>query len=824
MAEKKAYETRPSLTSLQSKPESSLSCVYSFTVSSTDGRIYFPGPIDLRGFSLEDITITPDYIQVYGPGHSPKPGTRLNRPAVITLFQSPAVKSLTKEEARLRVQRFGGQLRMVDPVRGYVEFAVEHFTRYGLDEEESEEEIPPPEPMADAMEDNDSDRFSFSPQPHQGKRAKEEESEGQPYEEFETMEEAAPMSVSTVPISYPELKVAFAPNGRMLVGGAFLLQTPPCNQATLHLLDLHLECTSAVSHPTELPVVQSHTYSQLIKMWTAFVARLFNSGESIPDYEYLVQLWSLVNTLFGDPAVNITEFVSNPVYMQETIQRHEAEDFAINNNDDLVQLKRRRALYYWLKLFCRSSPSPIASPYRKILELVSCASPVEAVNLAMDTKNFNLAALLSQTPRHCFTKLMESQLDHWMRSRVDQFMDPDLKTLYEVLAAQFNSVTGLDWKRLFTLVFIYGTAHNSHISEAYKRFFEECVLRQQTKVASTYRSNVVDACYQLLQLVYDPHLFLRQFDGLLNPYSHSRSLEFGHSWLLSQALSEIYTLELFPIESGSRSPFDVAVSSDITRRFLQELLDSGRWEWAAYVMIVGNFPSIQFSGILTRYIDLFQGSDQEKVNTMHKLEFCRERLHVPVRLLAECRALNAEYNQVYEDAYRYYLQADDPESAYELLIREVGPTCIIRYPEAQRLKKELIGAIMELEGLSRVLPTLRLSVQAYHDYCDLLIDAESLEKGEFVGHRLDELLSRMYEVSMAIKKLPTETILQTAAKSEMAERLGRLYLQYKQLSPSWNFDLGEQMESCLYDGSMHSSAELLQTHMSALLDVRHATS
>ena len=817
------YVFSPSLASLSSKSEASLSCLSSFTVASTDGRIHFPGPIDLRGFSLTDITIAPDYIQVYGPGHTPNPGTRLNRPAVVTLFHSPAVMKLTKEQARLRVQHFGGQLRTVDTSKGLVEFQVQHFTRYGLDDE-SEEEIPQAQMAEELVEENESDRFSFSPQPHPGKRAKEEESESPFSEDNEPMVEA-PLSLPAIPHSFPELKVAFSPSGRMLVAGTFLLQLPQSNPAALQLLDLHLHCTSASARPGDLPLVQRHSYSQLVKMWTGFVARLFNTGETLPDYQYLVQLWSLVNVLFGDPAVNISEFVSNAGYMQDTIRRHDSEDFAINNNDEAVQLKRRQALYYWLKLFARAAHSPMASNPRKILELMAAASPTEATALAIETGHYSLASLLAQTSRHCFTKLIESQLRHWAQTKVDQFIDPDLKVIYEVLAANFENVKGLDWKRLFTLVFLYVSAHNMPIAEAYKRFFSDSVLKRQTTIMSEYRPEVKDACYQLLQLLEDPKLFSSELEGLLNPFSHSRYLEFGHSWLLSQALCDIYALELFPTGPSAHDPKEMPLSADVTCRFLRELLDSGRWEWAAYVMLVAGFSAAQFSSILSRHVDLIRCSDKSKVDTMHKLEFCRERLQVPTRLLAECSALNAEYNQAYEEAFRYYLQADDPESAYELLIREVGPACIIRYPEAQRLQKELIGAITELEGLGRVLPTLRLSVQAYRDYCQLLLEAEFLTQAEQdKAQRVQEFLPRLYEVSAAIKKLPTETLLQTVAKSEMAEQLGGLYLACKQQAQAWNFSVGRKLEASVYDGSMHGSAELLQTHMSALLDARLSTS
>ena len=824
MGEQLAYETSPSLASLQSKSEASLSCLSSFTVTSADGRIHFPGPIDLRGFSLKDITIAPDYIQVYGPGHTPNPGTRLNRPAVITLFHSPAVMKLTKEEARLRVQYFGGQLRTVDVSKGRVEFQVQHFTRYGLDDDSEGEEMQQAPMTEELVDENESDRFSFSPQPHQGKRAKEEEPESPFSEDNEPMIEA-PAHVPAIPHCFPELKVAFSPSGRMLVAGSFLIQLPQSNQAALQLLDLHLHCTSASLRPGDLPVVQRHTYSQLVKMWTGFVARLFNTSDTVPDYQYLVQLWSLANVLFGDPAVNISDFVNNAGYMQDIIRRHEAEDFAINNNDEVVQLKRRQALYYWLKLFAKATSSPASSNYRKILELMAAASPTEAVALSIETGNYCLASLLSQTSRHCFSKLIESQLRHWAHTKVEQFMHPDLKTIYEVMAASFDSVRGLDWKRLFTLVFIYGSAHNAPITESYKRFFSDSVLKRQTETKSDFRADVKDACYQLLQLLEEPQLFSSQLEGLLNPYSHGRFLEFGHSWLLSQALSDIYALELFPTKPAAHDPIEVPLNADVTGRFLRELLDSGRWEWAAYVMLVAGFSATQFSTILSRYVDLIRCSDKSKVDTLHKLEFCRERLNIPTRLLAECSALNAEYNQAYEEAFRYYLQADDPESAYELLIREVGPACIIRYLEARRLHKELIGAIAELEGLGRVLPTLRLSVQAYRDYCQLLLDAEFLKQsGSDRPQRIQEFLPRIYEVSAAIKKLPTETQLQAAAKSEMAERLGSLYLTCKQQNQAWNFSVGRKLETSLYDGSMHGSAELMQTHMSALLDVRLSTS
>mmetsp|Transcript_38776 Transcript_38776/g.28667 ORF Transcript_38776/g.28667 Transcript_38776/m.28667 type:complete len:140 (+) Transcript_38776:481-900(+) len=123
-----------------------LQSVESFCISHPEfGSVEFAGKTDISGLDLGDlVTIEKQFVEVYQDSRHRKPrvGEKLNKQAVITLRQVKcrAGEDPLKKEDKLRqvIEKSNGQHISYDAVKEEWKFKVEHFTRYGLDEEDEE--------------------------------------------------------------------------------------------------------------------------------------------------------------------------------------------------------------------------------------------------------------------------------------------------------------------------------------------------------------------------------------------------------------------------------------------------------------------------------------------------------------------------------------------------------------------------------------------------------------------------------------------------------------------------------------------------------------
>eukprot|EP01105_Mastigella_eilhardi_P019859 TRINITY_DN468_c0_g2_i5.p1 TRINITY_DN468_c0_g2~~TRINITY_DN468_c0_g2_i5.p1 ORF type:complete len:1800 (+),score=412.55 TRINITY_DN468_c0_g2_i5:274-5400(+) len=142
------YYTKPALSQLSLMSDYQLGQVEDFTVGCTGiGSVRFVGQTDVRCLDLDLLVdFQPKMLTVYPEGvEKPEVGNGLNKSAVITLHgcfpksgRSGAARyAQTIEKA---TQRFGGRLISYSKDTGDWVFAVEHFSRYGLDDDDDEAE------------------------------------------------------------------------------------------------------------------------------------------------------------------------------------------------------------------------------------------------------------------------------------------------------------------------------------------------------------------------------------------------------------------------------------------------------------------------------------------------------------------------------------------------------------------------------------------------------------------------------------------------------------------------------------------------------------
>ncbi|KFM26371.1 Nuclear pore complex protein Nup98-Nup96 [Auxenochlorella protothecoides] len=129
---------------------------YTFVVGRRGlGSVAWLEPVDVRGLDLDDvITISRGGVEVYLEGPAKPPvGAGLNRPAEVTMLKifktdkatgqpvtnAAAVESFTRKLKRVTAEQ-GAQFVSYDPRTGTWRFTVEHFSRYGLFDDEDDDE------------------------------------------------------------------------------------------------------------------------------------------------------------------------------------------------------------------------------------------------------------------------------------------------------------------------------------------------------------------------------------------------------------------------------------------------------------------------------------------------------------------------------------------------------------------------------------------------------------------------------------------------------------------------------------------------------------
>jgi len=160
------YYTEPPLEDLMRLPSEKLRAIRDFVVGCQDvGSIKFLGETDVTGIDLDAIINFEDRaVEVYPDDYPEKPpvGQGLNKPAEITLYHcwptdkishqilnDPQSLSFFEEKLRKRCDEFNGSCSFGYYAKetGVWVFTVEHFTKYGLDDDsDNDDQIIPTKP------------------------------------------------------------------------------------------------------------------------------------------------------------------------------------------------------------------------------------------------------------------------------------------------------------------------------------------------------------------------------------------------------------------------------------------------------------------------------------------------------------------------------------------------------------------------------------------------------------------------------------------------------------------------------------------------------
>ena len=152
---KEGYVMTPSAEALSNMSEADLAAVPNFIVERIGyGSVAWDGAVDVRGIDLDSVVcIEMKAVEVYHKeeesGSKPVVGTKLNRPAILTLHDvysknGPDSSDTEKEKFERKIgkktKEMGASLVLIDADIGVWKLRVEHFSRYALDDDSDEDE------------------------------------------------------------------------------------------------------------------------------------------------------------------------------------------------------------------------------------------------------------------------------------------------------------------------------------------------------------------------------------------------------------------------------------------------------------------------------------------------------------------------------------------------------------------------------------------------------------------------------------------------------------------------------------------------------------
>jgi nuclear pore complex protein Nup98-Nup96 len=152
---KEGYVMTPSAESLSKMSEADLAAVPNFVVERIGfGSVAWEGAVDVRGIDLDSVvSIESKAVEVYHKeeekGTKPAVGTKLNRPAILTLHNvypksGAGASELEKEQYERKIAKktkeMGASFVLYDPDIGVWKLHVEHFSRYALDDDTDDDD------------------------------------------------------------------------------------------------------------------------------------------------------------------------------------------------------------------------------------------------------------------------------------------------------------------------------------------------------------------------------------------------------------------------------------------------------------------------------------------------------------------------------------------------------------------------------------------------------------------------------------------------------------------------------------------------------------
>ncbi|XP_012280499.1 nuclear pore complex protein Nup98-Nup96 [Orussus abietinus] len=452
-----------------------------------------------------------------------------------------------------------------------------------------------------------------------------------------------------------------------------------------------------------------------------------------------------------------------------------------DQTDHDTVMKRREAFSEWLMETVDETVKNEIADFKghdeEMLSLLSAYKLDEACALARKAGDHCLALLISQLGSSSPVKsLIERQLTLWQDAGIDEDILLSRLKLFMLIAGKpvlaskqgvVNICQDLDWKRAVALHLWYLCSCTASITDALDMY--ETTLDDTSKhgcVPNPYPEYkgenyepesgkpIYDLCFHLLKLYcFGSH----SLEELLNPVTHTADpLDYRLSWFLRQVLVGI-----------GYSHISSRADDLINLNFAAQLEACDMWHWAIFVLHVHGSGKYHDSvlDLLHRHIEL-----REDEEYLHREEFLRKELGVPVSWINEAKAMKACIAKRYGEAAWYLLKSGKWNEAHKIIMTHLAADAIIN--ENYEYLKSLLSSLALIEHCGTVSDWPNQG-ELLWDYMGINSEIESLMKNydnSSICCKLETLQPRLIYICSKISEFPCPTAKHRLCQAEIAKR------------------------------------------------------
>ncbi|OQR97311.1 nuclear pore complex protein [Thraustotheca clavata] len=661
---KEGYYTLPDYSSLCTMTTAELQNVDNFAVGCKGmGCVQWYGVTDVTNLNLDELVLFSTREVVVYPGEDNKHelGSGLNKPALVELLQvypptQPTKRAQYIERVKTRTETMDATFIDYCPDAGVWKFRVEHFSRYGLEEEEDENED-----MESAPKSLEQMATSLQLNPH---RLHELASAYMPSE----VVPVAPIkeqTLSTSQLVISEPAPTAKPSQKTL--RLFPVATPSVSP-TLALWNSFMKSQDkgiflgrsyrasfgpngelVTIHPKQLASIRT------ISAATGASSSLIAAHQAISVQDSTTKAVTLpadISTVLDGFCDALSGHMKLVMTLVQALYGQESKDSPylppISNDapnlNDLSSWDRRRAyISQWLqKAVRRNTPN---TGNTGVLKLLCQHRIVEAAQLALEMGNFRLATLIAQAVTYRDSEVRSHlllQLETWASQNSLSFMEKELTWIYSLLAGSVEVVTHnqpqLEWLQMFAIVFWYSDGQTS-LQAAVKKYLDSV-----SKTKPPLYQMKSDPLMELLHIAVGSKPTLVALLNVLEP---------DVAWHLHSMLTHL------PGQSLRLTPKQASM---VTRNYISMLIENHKIQDAIYVAL--NIVDAREREATVRQLLQHAAPNTALMQSLQPL--------VPSAWYHEAMATLCMNSESYETAVNHWLHANNFDQAHRALLLHVA--------------------------------------------------------------------------------------------------------------------------------------------------------
>jgi hypothetical protein len=437
------------------------------------------------------------------------------------------------------------------------------------------------------------------------------------------------------------------------------------------------------------------------------VNRKGNPSSVTKKYHYDSEIWYLVEMLWGTPsdifANDPPSSYSHQLYRRNAVGRWFSDTTAASASAAILNL-----------------PNDLSDEEKEcatIFQFLTTKKVSEAVDVALQSKDFRFAALVSQAASNnaLFKKNIETQVVQWKNMKALQAINKYRQYVYHILSGEIEGgAKEVDWKRGLALYFWYGRdvsmeydkIDNLQLAlrlyeDAFKKNnarppFPNYLLNSVHDGQNKDEAPVYDTSYHLLQLFCHPASY--PIRTVLQPKSYdNHPLNYHLSWHLHKILRTVIKDNVMDVQGPEQWNL---LDYEISMNYAFQLESVGQWEWALYVILnidspcenlketfiqlipqtsdssprqhshyppnVGSTSLVEdaFKQILSRHVPDF-------IDRPAKRNFLTQALLIPESWIKAAEATYQHYKKNYEAELNLLLESEQWEAAHNVLMKHL---------------------------------------------------------------------------------------------------------------------------------------------------------